>query len=295
MRITFRNAAWVVLLGLVFLPAALAQQGQRQGQGQGQPQQQQPPRQPGTPGQAAPAQPTPAQPAAPPVNPEEEAAYKAFFDLKETEVDLKIQRGEEFLKKFPESRYRDSVYSTLLSAYVWVQQPDKVLATGEKALQLNPDNLTVLATMGRVLPRLTRSADLDAEQKLEKAEKYSKHAIELLGNIQKPDNLTEEDFTKAKNEMLAMCHSGLGFTYIHRQRYPDSVTALEQATTLIPDADPSDFFLLGVAYQETKRFSDAVKAFGRCSEETWALQERCKQSMEQAKKLAAAQPAAPKP
>src|SRR2546422_6228976 len=142
-----------------------------------------------------------------------------FRSLKREDVARQIELGEEFLKKYPGSRYNAVVYARLAPAYLAVAQEDKMFAAGEKALELNPDNVDILALMGMLLPR--RAGTLDADQKLQKAEKYSKRTIELLAAMQKPDGVTEEEFNAAKNQKLSIAHSGLGLTYLQRQRYGD--------------------------------------------------------------------------
>jgi tetratricopeptide (TPR) repeat protein len=273
----------VLAAGLLAAPSSFAQ-GTGQGKAPTQGQQQPPPQQP-------PAQPAqPAQPEAPPVNPEEEAAYKVLFDAPRTDFQKQVELGEDFLKKFAESRYRESVYSKLANAYFQLQDLDKASVAGEKALELNPENVDVLALMVYLLPRAIKGGDLDADQKLRKTEEFSKRATELLEAMAKPEGLTEDDFTKAKNEKLSMCHSGLGLAYLHQQRWKDSITELEQATKLAVSPDATDYYLLALAYQQTGRFTDAAGAFGKCGEMQWAWQDRCKQGVEQARRLAAAQP-----
>ncbi len=277
-----RKMVWPGLLVLFLIPAAWAE-------GQGYGQQQNPPKPP-----AQPAQPNPSAPeaSAPPINKEEEDAYKAFFEVK-GDAQRKIQLGEAFLKKYPESRYREGVYSLLTSSYMDLEQLDKMFAAGEKALELNPNDVDVLSLLALVMPRRVNPSALDTDQRLEKSEKYSKKAVALLEGLQKPTGLSDEDFAKAKNEKLSMCHSGLGIVYFHRQKYGDSAVELEQATKLAAVPDPTDFFVLGLAYMNTKRFSDAASAFGHCSS-SGPLQDRCKQAMEQAKKQAGTQLAPPK-
>jgi tetratricopeptide (TPR) repeat protein len=248
----------------------------------GQQQQQNPPTPPPTPGQ-------PAAPAAPPVNKEEEDAYKKFFEFKGAPTE-QIPLGEEFLKKFPESRYRESVYSRLTTDYLATNQEDKMFNAGEKTLEMNPDNVDVLALLAMVIPRRTNTTALDADQRLTKAENYGKKAIVLIPALPKPSTVTEEDFTKAKNEKLSMCHSGLGFIYYLRGKYLDSATELTESTKLTAAPDPADFFVLGAAYEQAKKLDDAVAAYGKCSEIPGPIQARCKQSQDAAKKKAAAQP-----
>lgn len=279
------------LSGLLALaPTAFAWQGPGQTP---PPQGQEPPKPPAPP--PVMQQAAPAQPEAPKVDPKEEAAYKAFYETKFTDTDRMIQLGEDFLKNYPESRYRALVYSRLTQSYFNKQQMDKMFAAGDKALAANPNDVSVLTLIGWVIPHAYNPNDLDAEKKLDRSEQYLKHALELLAVLQKPANLTDEEFTKSKNEALSRCHSGLGLVYFRRQRFADSIPELQQAAELIPTPDPVDLFVLGIDFQQLKRFGEAATAFGRCSETPSSLQDRCKQDMEQSKRLAATGPAPPKP
>ncbi len=263
---------WILVVALLTGTLALAQQP---GQQPGQPAQQ--------PGQEA-------QPAQPPVNPAEDADFKAIYDLPRSDEDRIIELGEAFLGKYPESRYREEIFARLASAYLGKGDVDKMYLAGEKAIALNPSNVDVMSLIVYALPRRIGPNDLDAPQKLDKVEKYSRQILDQLGGMTKPDHLTEEAFALAKNEKLAMAHSGLAMVNYHRQNFPEMAAQLEQATQLSRSPDPTDFYLLGVAYQQMNRYGDAATAFGKCAESPWAWQDRCKQSKGQAEKLAAASP-----
>jgi tetratricopeptide (TPR) repeat protein len=195
---------------VVALPCA-AQYGQ--GPGTQKPPQQQPPKQnpppkAGQPDEKAPGKST----EAPPVNKEEEDAAKALFALKSDQAPLIIQSGEDFLQKYSLSRYRASAYFRLAQAYLDTGKDDKLVSTGDRALAENPDNVDVLSLMAWYLPhRIDRKA-LDAEQKLDKAEKYGRHCLELIATMAKPEGVTDEDFERAKRQKQGMAHSGLGWS-----------------------------------------------------------------------------------
>lgn len=288
MATTMGKTVRVTLLS-VFLPPVFLY-GQASGQGQ-----QNPPSPPAQQGQAPPAKPAVTIDSPPSANAEEEAAYKAFFEAKGNDLQTVIQAGEEFLKKYPESRYRESVYSRLTNAYLAAGDVDKMLVAGEKALELRKDDVDVLAVMAYAIPRRANPAALDGGQKLAKAEAYAKQTIELLAALPKPPNMSDEDFNKAKNDKLSMCHSGLGLVDFHRQKYVDAANEFEEATKLASNPDPVDFFLLGMVLDQTKRYAEAVTAYGRCSGLTGPMQARCKQNMEEAKKRASTQLTPPKP
>ncbi len=294
MKRTIGKTLWLVALLALGVTLALGTLVTAQSSGQGQQTPPKPPTPPGqTPPQNPPAQPAQPENAAPAVNPEEEAAYKAFFEAKGDPKQV-IKLGEDFLKKFAESRYREGVYSKLANSYLATGEEEKMFAAGDKALELNPSNVDVLALMAYVLPRRVNPNSLDAEQRLQKSERYSKQAITLVEAMQKPASLSDEDFAKAKNDKLSMCHSGLGFVYFHRQKFADSATEFEQATKLAAQPEPSDFFIMGIDLEQMKRFGDASAAYGHCGDLQWAWQDRCKQKQQETKKLAAAQPQPPK-
>lgn len=253
-----------------------------------QPAPQQPPTQPGQ-------LPSPEQPLAPPVNPAEDAAYRKFSEIPPTDTRQIVQLGEEFLKSYPESRYRVAVYAKLTQAYWNAGEHDKMVGAGEKTLQLNPDHVDVLSILANTIPRrLTQDAAAN-EQLLQKTERYATRAIQLLEQLQQPADLTAEQFESARAAKLSMSHSGLGLVYFHRQRYAEAIGEFEKATQLVPDPDPTDYFLLGLSYANASRNHEAAAAFEKCSKMDWPWQDRCKAQMEAAKKRAANELAPPKP
>ncbi len=228
----------------------------------------------------------------PKVNKAEEDAYKAFYEARGGNPATVIQPGEAFIAKFPTSRYVGYVYGQLASAYFSSGQEEKMFSAGAKALELNPDNTDVLALMAMAMPRRVNTKTPDAPQQLQKAEGYARHAIELIPNLPKPEGITDEEFEKAKNEQLSMAHSGLGIVDFNRQKYSDARTELTQAVQLAATPDPVDEYVLGIADVQTSHFTEAVTAFGKCSESGPLLQQ-CKARGEEAKKKAATELSAP--
>lgn len=286
MALRMTRARGIALLAFLCVSTAAAAQGQQQN-----PQNQQKPSLQG--GKAPAAAPQNATPP-PPVNAEEEAAYKAFFNVKPDQTAQKAQLGEEFLEKYPQSRYLAAVYSALTHAYFLAGQPDKMQAAGEKALELNPNDLNVMAMLAQTLPRTWNPGRADAATLLAKAETYAKKTLDAAPALPKPEAMTDESFLSAKNQLLAMAHSGLGLVYFHRQKFAESVPEFEQSVKLVPEPDPVNYYLLGISEENTSHFADAVTAFNKCAEIQWQLQARCKAGAEDAKKRGATELSAPK-
>jgi tetratricopeptide (TPR) repeat protein len=232
--------------------------------------------------------------APPPVNPEEDAAYKGFQDSPAADLQKKIQLGEAFALKYPKSRYLPVIYSALTSAYVQTGQVQKMEEVGDKEIELKPDDVQVLAVLGQTIPRALSSSTANPDQELAKAEKYSKRAIELTPTVPKPPNLTDEAFATAKNQTLAMAHSGLGLVYVRRGKYADAIPELEASVKVDPTPDPVNYYLLGLSNEKTSHFTDAQAAFTKCGELPGSLQATCKKGAEESKKLAETTLSAPK-
>jgi tetratricopeptide (TPR) repeat protein len=286
-RIVIAGLALAVALG--FTPALHAQYGGGSG---GQQQQSPPSLKPQD--QTKPAAQQEQKPAQPPVDPEEEKAYKAFTDVKPDAFDQEIQVGEQYVQKYPSGKYVEQVYSRLTNAYFQKQQLDKMYAAGDKALAINPNDVSVLVLVGWVIPHNYDPNDPEADRRLAKAETYEKKAIDYLATMPKPDNVTDEQFAKAKQASLAQAHSGLGLVYFRQQQFDKAVTEMQQAVKFDPTPDSVDLYILGVSLNQLKRYPEAADAFQKCAATPGAVQDRCKQREGEAKKLAAAQPAPPK-
>jgi len=294
-RITLVGAGALTLFLLCRAASAGVQSGQQSQGGQAQQPSQQPPAQQQQPPADKDKQPNPAPLSmdnAPP-SPEEESAAKAAQQA--TDPNKRIQMAEEFLQKYPQSRYRPAMYQALVSGYFATQQVPKMLEAGEKEVEMNPNDAPVLAVMGQALARTYNAKAPDAAKQLDKAELYSKRAIEITPTLQKPENLTDEAFTNAKNDTLVMAHSGLGLVYIRRGKFSEAVPELEQSVKADshPEPDPVNYYLLGVANKQTSHFEAAAAAFSKCATVQSTLQATCKTGAEDAKKQGSTQLSAP--
>ena len=228
-----------------------------------------------------------------PVNAEEDAAYKALLDSA-SDTKKRIELGEAFVQKYPNSRYSGPVMANLTVAYLQNNDVQKMEAIGEKEIALNPNDGQTLAILGQTIPRSFNPSAPDAAQRLQKAETYSKRALEVVPTMPKPETITEEQFTTAKNQTLAMAHSGLGLVYVRRGKYSDAIPDLEQSVKLDPSPDPVNYYLLGLANEKASHFDDAIAAFTKCAAFPGSLAQTCKGGAEEAKKLSATQLSAPK-
>ncbi len=217
------------------------------------------------------------------VNKAEEAAYKNVVEAQGGDPAMQIQVSEDFITKFPMSKYIGGVYGLLTTAYYTTGNTDKMFAAGAKALELDPDNVDVLALLAMAIPRRVKANTPDGAQQLQQAEVYAHHAIELIPNMAKPAAVDDATFDKAKNDKLSLCHSGLGLLAIDHSKFDDARTELTQAVQLASSPDPVDYYLLGNADAQASYMNGAIAAYDKCAA-TGPLVTQCKAREEAMKK-----------
>ena len=228
----------------------------------------------------------------PPAAAEEKAykAFKTFQSISNEDLSRKAQAGEDFLKKYPATTYSSHVYSFLTVAYIQSGALDKGLAAGEKDLQLNPQDYRTMAVLSQAISRVINPSSPDAASQFAKAESFGKSAITGAATLAKPDGMLDADFAGLKNQILNMAYGGLGLVDIHKKDYANAISELQKAITFGSNEDPTNFYLLGVANQNSHHYEQALAAFEKCAAVRGKLQPTCASAAAQAKQSAAQQP-----
>jgi tetratricopeptide (TPR) repeat protein len=219
-------------------------------------------------------------------NQAEETAYKAFLASQNGDPATRIQLGEDFAGKFPLSNYLPGVYGVLTSSYYATGNMDKMFTTGSRAIQLDPQNADVMSLLAMAISRRVKPTTPDGAQQLQTAETYAHRAIEIIPAMTKPDTVDVATFEKAKNDKLALVHSGLGLIDIDNKKFEEARAELTQAVQLASSSDPVDYYLLGNADVQASFYNDAVAVYSKCPD-SGPLATQCKARAESAKHDAA--------
>jgi tetratricopeptide (TPR) repeat protein len=154
----------------------------------------------------------------------------------------------------------------------------QVVEYGEKSLKLKGDNLMSLIILAEMLPQpqLLKGSDADKEQKLAQAEGYANQALQLIDQLPKQPNETDEQHQKRKADLSKEPHSALGMIHLQRSSMglvgPDKDELVkaeqeyQQAVTLSESPSAQDYYRLGEARAFLNKYDEAIQAFTKAGE-----------------------------
>ncbi len=204
---------------------------------------------------------------------EQFAAFQSFS--KETNPTKRIEKGRDFLRKYPKSSFEEQVDASLVDTYRTQADWNDEYHYADMALMLNPNDVDVLATVSWTIPHIFDPKAPNASEQLDKAEKYSKHALEVLATLPKPAAMSDAQFTAAKAKRTFQVHSALGLVYFRRNDYDNSEKELAQATKDNPAPDQTDLYVLGLDRVHLSRFAEAADAFHACAAMAGTFHDPC--------------------
>ncbi len=167
--------------------------------------------------------------------------------------------ADEFAAKYPASELTVFLYEKAMHEYQAVNNQSKIVATGEKVLQLDPNNAIALVLTANVLSDDLSEKDPD-HQKAAEIKSNATHAIAILtGNFSPVANATPEQVEAYKKTLLALAHSALGITALKMNDDADAEKELKAAADANPgQPDPFVWYHLSLAQDHQKKYSEAL-------------------------------------
>lgn len=245
-----------------------AQQGQREGitlpgAQQQQPQQQQQQQPPSAQQQQPPATQQPAQPRQPQAKSQEE--YQAFMAvLNNPDLTAADVGAREFEAKFPQSELKSMLYEQLMLKSQESNNADKAVDFGRRAIEANPNSALALITTATYLAERTRETDIDKDEKLADAMKFSERGLANVDTMALPPNLPAEQVTAVKNQLRAMGHNSMGAAEFTRANNAAAEKHFKEAIKFLGDRpDSITFFRLALALDKQNKYAEALQAAER--------------------------------
>ena len=182
----------------------------------------------------------------------ETSAYNAIAS--EQDPNKRMSEIEKFTARLSRSRSsRDQITQLALYSLRQLNQPQRLVAYGEKTLAANPDSIPTLLMMADAYAGDPKDAA--------KAATYANKVLTLVG-----PNPAGDD--KTKKSYAGLAHTTLGRAELNQEKLVAAVADLKTAVGLLQD-DPQDqqpaLFYLGYAYAKQNHKADAVAALQKAA------------------------------
>jgi tetratricopeptide (TPR) repeat protein len=132
---------------------------------------------------------------------------------------------ERYAATFPDSTYTLSAREQTAIAYQQAQNSPKMLAAAQSLLTSNPDDISMLI--------LLADTWCNDPAHLDKAATYAQHALDLLVQAKKPDNVDDDQWQKQIALQKGLAYSSLGEVNVNKGRNPQAIDAFKQASPLL--------------------------------------------------------------
>lgn len=147
-----------------------------------------------------------------------------------TTADARIAAVESLLTKFADTEFKGAVLQMAAQTAQQSGDWEKTVIYAERALEANPKDYVSELMLADYYSTKTRENDLDKEEKLTKADKYAKEALDNLKTADKlrPD-ITDEQWASLKKDFTAQGHADLGAAAALRKKWDLAVSEYKMA------------------------------------------------------------------
>jgi tetratricopeptide (TPR) repeat protein len=169
---------------------------------------------------------------------EEYKDSRLFTEAVETEKQLAL--AQRFLIKYPKSNIRPLAYRYVVTASIKLKDFTQAIAGAERALEEDPENITILSEICRMGSEQAYSNDFTF---ILRAEEMGRRAIRLIeqGNI--PYEYSPEQWQTNRSAFLSSLYKSIGTLAYFQECWSDSYQQFQSATKLFPN-DPYNYLMM---------------------------------------------------
>ncbi|MGH9469962.1 MAG: tetratricopeptide repeat protein [Terriglobia bacterium] len=176
------------------------------------------------------------------------AEYDAFQAiLKASSPEAKVSAVDAFLQKYPTSDFKSQAMFLKFQAYVQQHDVNQAITAANQTLKANANNgikITALHYLAYVFPYVYKPGEA---AQLSEAQSEAREGLQLLQQVQKPANLSQEAFESQIKSYRADFNRALGFAALQQKDDASAITYLKAAA----EDNPNDSYtvsFLGQAY-----------------------------------------------
>ena len=208
--------------------------------------------------------------------------------------------ADEFAQKFPNSDLKELLYVRAMNYYQQQNNSGKIIATGRKAIALNPTNPVPLVAVASALVMDTRESDLDRDARYAEAGKDAQAAIDNVETgLEIPAGVPPAQVTAAKANLRSIAYDTLGVIAMNKKDYATAEQNFQKAADLMKDQPDAVVYLrLSVAQDNEKKYPEALDSANKAvqfAQEGSAEKNLAKQQQARLQKLISDKPTSPTP
>jgi tetratricopeptide (TPR) repeat protein len=168
--------------------------------------------------------------------------------------------ADDFAQKFPNSELKELLYVRAMTLYQQQNNSGKIIATGRKAIALNPTNPVPLVAVASALVMDTRESDLDRDTLYAEANKDAQAALDNLDTgLEIPPGVSEAQIAGAKANLRSIAYDTLGVIAMNKKDYAAAEQSFQKAADLMKDQPDAVVYLrLSVAQDNEKKYPEAL-------------------------------------
>jgi len=186
-------------------------------------------------------------------------ALNAMFQAADN--DSRIKAANALLQKFADTDFKALALYLITNSYNEKNDTTNTIVYGERVVEA--DGGSAYAAHSRImiataLAKTTKEFDFDKEEKLGRADKLAKEALEVLKTAPKFNpGLSEEQWEQAKKQYASEAYVAMGMTATVRKKNDDAIKNYKAAADADP-GNPATFVRLGAAQSTAGKYDDAI-------------------------------------
>ena len=193
-------------------------------------------------------------------------AVQAIFQA--PDPDSRIAAAKELVTKFADTDFKATAFYVGAFSYQQKGDLENAIVWAEQALDADPKFYAAQLMIANALALRTKEFDLDREEKLGRAEKLAREAVNTINSAPKPrPDITDEQWEAVKKDFVAQAHEALGLAAFVRKKYDVCVSELSTAASLASQQDASLMVRLANCQLQVGRPDEALALLDKVLED----------------------------
>jgi tetratricopeptide (TPR) repeat protein len=191
-----------------------------------------------------------------PKNQKEGEAIMAMFQTQDP--DARIKAANDLVTKFSETEFKATALYVASFSYQQKGDIENSIVYAEKCLETDPKFFGAMLTIASGLAQRTKEFDLDREEKLGRADKMAKTALEMIPTAPKPNpGIPDDQWEAAKKDFMSQAHESMGMAALVRKKYDVCASELAIAVANAQQPDPSTMVRAGSCNMKMQKWDEA--------------------------------------